>query len=109
MTIKSHRNRGTIMDENEKDFNCRMHEYKLQTLGACIDDMKQDMKNLDAKVDARFDKLTDLILGNTYQNQNVAEQKKNTKSANKSNVWSAAIGGVIGFIASVILALLHIV
>jgi len=92
------------MDENN-NIDYRLHEYRLNELTNAVQDLKCDVKSIDLKIDDKFEALTNIILQDRQMKQGATLQK----SSNKTSILTAILGGVMGFLASVLMALLHII
>lgn len=82
-----------------------LNAYRLDELTCGLREVRQDVKNLDDKIDAKFEILTNIILQDRQMKQGTILQK----SSNKTSIFTAILGGVMGFLASVLMAVFHII
>lgn len=94
-----------MYESDEKKLDIRLHEYRINELADSMQELKQEIRNLVIKFDDKFDALTSLIM----QDRALKQDAKLQRSGNVMNIISAVIGGVMGFIVSLVLAIFNIV
>jgi len=98
------------MDERiKKESDCRLHEYRLNELTDNLKELKIDIKDLDNKVDEKFDLMTETLLKSQndmfeklIKNNEIQQTGKIAKSNNKTNIITGIIAAVISVIVGIL-------